>query len=78
MAEPIILKGAHLYMLSSDESYIDESFEQPGSDPNNSMAAKALLRAEVPVCFFASLQHIVADKVIKDIGKLNQGNALVA
>lgn len=26
-AEPLVFKGAHLYLLSSDESYVDESFE---------------------------------------------------
>lgn len=64
--EPLVLKGVHLYLLSSEESYIDESFEQLYSDANDSMAktGNKLPLVEIPLCFYAGLRHIQAEKQV--------------
>lgn len=78
---PLLLRGAQLYMLSAEESYIDESFERVNSgDGAESTGKKAskLASVEIPSCFFASMRHIKAEKRVPALSKLNTSNMLAA
>lgn len=78
---PLLVSGVHLYMLSAEDSYIDESFERVNSGDGVESAGKTgskLARVEIPSCFFASLRHIQAEKRVAQLSKLNASNALTA
>lgn len=77
--EPVRATGTQLYILSQEESYLDESFDQPTtSEASKTLGNNGLSRVEIPFCFYASLRHIQEKKDLTDLLKLNPSNILAA
>lgn len=77
--EPLSILASHLYILNQEESYIDESFDNPSSSLTSKRTVPdALCQFEFPSCFYASLRLLKLQKQIDSLYKLNPSNLLAS
>ena len=75
--EPLRVLGTQLYLLSQEESYMDESFEQASnSQLSKRLVQNTLSQVEMPFCFYAALRLLKEKKELTNLLKLNPTNML--